>query len=446
MDNHSNDKKYIILPHSAYTKSLNAFKQGMDDIEKPKPKNRATYVAGIGVAVLLGLLALTFIPAIDDQDHPAEQKETEREEVKEEHIINLNEIKENDDLLSQVLVRGPLDLGSGGGSETIHSGEFSVIALSDWQLISYGSEFEHGSKAVIEGPAGLHQTILLFDEEATQDEMDQAKTELLSNYRYTEATRVPVEELKNYKEKNNVTDSSLMERFKDRFAIELDEETKFYTMTNEQEGRLYDYVEATMFDKKLILFSDVPNTHQGLLSASYFTLSSITPEESYEVSIGPYDQKHGRPITRTMLMGGFQWEYLELDLYEHELGFTSYIREGATLEKIERTGFTEWKFSDEGTKENRYYSFGKLDPEISLEDAKLTLIDGYGLDRKFIDGTSQISFHHYEPSINTTRSFELVQKQGEWYYIFSEDDHSEGFIGPGMFELASKFQQEIIFD
>ncbi|MCM2677619.1 hypothetical protein [Alkalicoccobacillus plakortidis] len=63
MDNHSNDKKYIILPHSAYTKSLNSFKQGMHDMEKPKPKNKMTYVAGIGAAVLMGLLAFTFIPS-----------------------------------------------------------------------------------------------------------------------------------------------------------------------------------------------------------------------------------------------------------------------------------------------------------------------------------------------------------------------------------------------
>ncbi|MCM2677618.1 hypothetical protein [Alkalicoccobacillus plakortidis] len=378
-------------------------------------------------------------------EEPVEQKESEREEIV-EHKIDLTQIKEDEDVLSQVLVREPFDLGSGGESESIHDGEFSVMALSDWYVTSYNSEFEQGSKATIEGPNGLHQTILLFDKEAPADEIERAKTELLSNYRYTEATQVPIEQLASYKEKYPVTDGSFMENFKDRFAIELDEDTTFFTMKNDRKGRLYDYVEATLFDKKLILFSDVPVSQPKKLSATYYTLSSIIPESDYEISLGAYDKKHGRPITRTMVMGGFQWEFVEFQLYEHELGFTSYIREGATLEKIERTGFTEWRFSDESTKENRYYSFGKLDPNISLEDAKLTLIDGYGFDREFIDGTGQISFHHYEPSINITRSFELVQKQGEWYYIFSEDDHSEGFIGPGLFNLASKFQQEIIFD
>ncbi|TSB47925.1 hypothetical protein [Alkalicoccobacillus porphyridii] len=456
MDNHHDKgKKYIPIPHHTYKKSLTAFKKGLDEMEKPKPRNRVALVASIGAIGVAGVLALALAPTFDSQDKPAEPVEMNRDEdiensefdIEEIEEIEIDEIGVNEDLLSDVFVREPFDVGSSSHSWSIHREELMVMVLEDW--IVNKEEIEHGTKTIINGTTGLNQTILIFDSEATQDEMEQAKSDLLADYVYTEATVVPTDQLASYMENHPVTDGLFMLGFEERFAIELDEETKMVTMINEPEGRLYDYVEATLFDKKLIFFSEVPTNHSSQLAATYYTLSSITPSDDYEVSKGPYDQKHGRPTFLTMVMGGFQWEFVDLHLYEHELGFTSYIREGATLEKIERNGFTEWRFSDESTKEHRYYSFGKIDPSIPLEDIKRTLIDGYGLDHKGVDGLSEIMFSHREnPDTENEigRSFELVQKQGEWYYIYTEDDHSEGFVGPSLWGLANKFQQEIIFE
>lgn len=143
-----------------------------------------------------------------------------------------------------------------------------------------------------------------------------------------------------------------------------------------------------------------------------------------------------------------RFEFTELLLYEHELGFTSYLEEGTEVEKIERNGFTEWKFVHEKNGNNSYYSFGKLDPSVSIEDAKETLINGYEFDPQYVEGASHVSFYHIMrqgQDDEMLRTFELVQKHGDWYYIFTQADNRDGFYSPKISTLAIKFQQEIMF-
>lgn len=455
MDNHSNEKKYVPLPHKTYKKSLSAFKRGLDDMDNPKPRNRVAIFAGTAAIGLGILLTFALIPTLDNQDIPSDsvevEKEDSKEETTEEQAFNPQNIEVDEDLLSEVFVREPIEPASSSADQSFHNGLFQAHIPDGWSLSNENLSHDHGTKAVLNGPAGIQQTILVFDEEATQEEINQAKEELISTYRYTKATKVPIEDLKEYKANHDVTVGRVMEKFIDRFSIELNDETTFVTMINEQENQLYDYTETDLFGKKMVFFSEVDLDRHGQRAASYFTLSSLSPNGDYVAFQGPYEQTHGRPSTLTLVTGIFKWYFVDLHLYEHELGFTSYIKEGTTVEKINRQGFTEWKFNDEFTTENRYYSFGKLDPSIPLEDAKMTLIEGYGLDPNYIDGSSQTLFSHRsnrDTSNEMLRQFELVQKQGEWYYIFTLNDFN-GYgdrNGPSIWSLVNKFQQEIIFD
>lgn len=448
MDN-PKEKKYIVLPHSAYTKSLNAFKQGMQDGAEPKPKSRGAYIASSLGAAVTRIYYFYFLPITDNQEQPAdEENQVEKvEEVNEEKAVDLDEIGVNEELLSEVVERDQFETGDSWGDVQFHYNELLTFAPSDWRLTNYDDEFSDGSKAVITGFGGILQTILVFEETASPEEVDRARKELISDVLYTQATEVPInrlEELVEEKDGLNLWHS----KYKDRFAIELDDEAKMFTLLNEKEGRLYDYVEANLFGKKLILLTDVGIDQSNKRALTYFTLGTISPADDGVVSKGPYENKYGRPESLTMVTGIWEYEFTDLNLYEHELGFTSYVEEGTDLEKIERNGFTEWKFINDHSKDNRYYSFGKLDPAIPIENAKETLINGYELDPKNVEGSSQVSFSHSigrDTSNEIVRSFELVQKQGEWYYTYTQEDYSTGFKGPSHHALVSKFQQEIMF-
>ncbi|MFK3937608.1 hypothetical protein ACI2JA_08855 [Alkalihalobacillus sp. NPDC078783] len=455
MDN-PKEKKYIVLPHSAYTKSLKAFKQGMQDTEEPKPKSRGAYIASsLGAAALLGFIVFTFLPMTDNQEQPAdEENQVEKvEEVKEEKAVDFDEIGVDEELLSEVVERPDYELGDvGAGDNSFHNGELQLAVPDDWELSRSNDAFANGTKTILTGFGGVRQTILIFEDEALPEEINQAKEELLSDIMYTEATEVPMDWLTYlFKEEHQLgIEFHFLSRYENRFAIELDDTTKMYTLLNENDRRLYDYVEADLFGKKLILLTDINSTHSSKLASTYITLSGITPSNAYEMvaAYGPYEQKYGRRSSITILTGMPRYDFTELLLYEHELGFTSYLEEGTEVEKIERNGFTEWKFVHEKNGNNSYYSFGKLDPSVSIEDAKETLINGYEFDPQYVEGASHVSFYHIlrqGQANEMLRTFELVQKQGEWYYIFTQADNREGFYSPKIGALATKFQQEIMF-
>lgn len=471
MDN-PKEKKYIVLPHSAYTKSLNAFKQGMQDGAEPKPKSRGAYIASsLGAAALLGLIIFTFLPVTDNQEQPAdEENQVEKvEEVNEEKAVDLDEIGVNEELLSEVVERDQYELsevvesdqnelsdgGSSGGTDRdFHHHELQVFVPSDWELSKNSDAYENGSKTVLTGFGGVRQTILIFEKEAPSEEINQAKEELLSDIMYTKATEVPMDWLKYLFEEDQLGfEFSIYSKYKNRFAIELDNTTTMYTLLNENNRRLYDYVEADLFGRKLILLTDINSTHSSKLASTYITLSTIAPSSMTHggdmvAAYGPYENKYGRRSSITILTGMPTYDFTELLLYEHELGFTSYLEEGTEVERIERNGFTEWKFVHEKNGNNSYYSFGKLDPSVSIEDAKETLINGYEFDPQYVEGASHVSFYHIlrqGQANEMLRTFELVQKQGDWYYIFTQADNREGFYSPKIGALATKFQQEIMF-
>ncbi|MGN7313085.1 hypothetical protein ACTHQ4_18515 [Alkalicoccobacillus gibsonii] len=453
MDN-PKEKKYIVLPHSAYTKSLNAFKQGMQDGAEPKPKSRGAYIASsLGAAALLGLIIFTFLPVTDNQEQPAdEENQVEKvEDVMEEKAVDLDEIGVNEELLSEVVERDQYELGEvGGGDQPFHHDELQVFVPDDWEMSRSDDVFVNGTKTILTGFGGVQQTILIFEDEASSEEMNQAKEELLSDITYTKATEIPMDWLTYLFEEEHQLgiEFHFFSRYENRFAIELDDTTKMYTLLNENDRRLYDYVEADLFGKKLILLTDINSTHSSKLASTYVTLSAITPSSEIDVAYGPYEREYGRRSSITILTGMPRYGFTELLLYEHELGFTSYLEEGTEVEKIERNGFTEWKFVHEKNGNNSYYSFGKLDPSVSIEDAKETLINGYEFDPQYVEGASHVSFYHIlrqGQANEMLRTFELVQKQGDWYYIFTQADNQEGFYSPKIGALATKFQQEIIF-
>ncbi|WYP26762.1 hypothetical protein NSQ54_01190 [Alkalihalobacillus sp. FSL W8-0930] len=456
MDN-PKEKKYIVLPHSAYTKSLKAFKQGMQDAEEPKPKSRGAYIASsLGAAALLGFIIFTVLPITDNQEQPAdEENQVEKvEEVNEEKAVDFDEIDVNEELLSEVVERPDYELGDvgGGGDKQFHHDELQVFVPDDWEMSRSDDGFANGTKTTLTGFGGVQQTILIFENEASQEEVNQAREELLSDIMYTKATEVPMDWLRYLFEEEQQLgiEFHFLSRYDNRFAIELDDTTKMYTLINENDRRLYDYVEADLFGKKLILLTDINSTHSSKLASTYVTLSGITPSNAYDMvaAYGPYEQKYGRRSSITILTGMPTYDFTELLLYEHELGFTSYLEEGTEVEKIERNGFTEWKFVHEKNGNNSYYSFGKLDPSVSVEDAKETLINGYEFDPQYVEGASHVSFYHIMrqgQDDEMLRTFELVQKQGDWYYIFTQADNREGFYSPQIGALATKFQQEIMF-
>ncbi|MBM0066303.1 hypothetical protein [Alkalicoccobacillus gibsonii] len=467
MDN-PKEKKYIVLPHSAYTKSLNAFKQGMQDGAEPKPKSRGAYIASsLGAAALLGFIIFTFLPVNDNQEQPAdEENQVEKvEDVMEEKAVDFDEIDVNEELLSEVVERDQytfsdvvqndqyeLSESSGGGDRPFHHDELQVLVPDGWELSRSNDAFANGTKTILTGFGGVQQTILIFDNEASQEEVNHARAELLSDIVYTKATEVPMDWLRYlFEEEHRLgIEFHFYSRYNNRFAIELDDTTKMYTLLNENDKRLYDYVEADLFGKKLILLTDINSTHSSKLASTYVTLSAITPSDLNDMvaAYGPYENKYGRRSSITILTGMPTYDFTELLLYEHELGFTSYLEEGTEVQKIERNGFTEWKFVHEKNGNNSYYSFGKLDPSVSIEDAKETLINGYEFDPQYVEGASHVSFYHIlrqGQANEMLRTFELVQKQGNWYYIFTQADNREGFYSPKIGGLATKFQQEIMF-
>ncbi|MCM2676818.1 hypothetical protein [Alkalicoccobacillus plakortidis] len=433
MDKGSSKRPYIEMSNRTYKKSLRAFQEGLEESKhtKKQPYLLASLsLAGAGIAAAILLFSVVNLPQpVGQSDSPVMLSDEDNQEYQVPE--SLSDVKVDSEIVNELIYRGPY-VFSPIQPEPVHNEEFWVALNPEWG--SNEVSIVDGTKTTLTGPESEEINILLFDENASEEQISKETNQLLSEHPYTSGTQLPTDKLHKYLVNARIVFSH------EPVGYSFNDQSFFYSLKNDETNRFYDLFSSELYGKRIVLFADFPLEQSEKWAQSYYFMSNIFPSASpYVLDESETVSENGRPLTKDVVTSIEYNNYQQktVALYENtELNFSTYVPKNAEIDRFEQNGFTEWRIS-ENPDDKTFYSFGKLDPDFDLTRSQDILVDTYKIEPDSIDVMDEdvISFYpkeNYddEPTDQVSGYFSLYQLNDSWYFIYYQfDPNSEQEAG-----------------
>ncbi|MCE7794439.1 hypothetical protein K8O68_18825 [Salipaludibacillus sp. CUR1] len=435
-------KRNQIKPsEEARQKSLQAFRNGLNqNISKGKNKQKLTNrqriigsamtVSAAGIAALI-LLNYDFMPGempLDSGNGESSEQESRtplnNEEREETGNLNLDEIKENPQVLERVLNRKSIDIEDLNEMDiySIYNGNLSVSLPDGWSVNEDYTEDVHS--IIFTGPDSEEMSLYLYENDLNENLYEQQLDDILSDMSMTEATTVSPDYIENFE----------ILRFHEEFPFDY-EKTEMYSFIDEETGRFKELYLSELFGHPMIYTMNVPlnDEESWPLSWVFFSQMFVSKPFTVDGSEGEIQSEYERPTEKTVILsiGARMFEEFEIELYDiGELGLTSYRPIGTEVERVEHDQFVEWRFTDTDVSKNSFYSFGKLNEGFPVDQGKEIMFEAFEIDLAYhedLGGGSQYHFSYYSGRGNDFYDgyIEFLEIDNEWYYKHAHSDRED---------------------
>ncbi|SER57146.1 hypothetical protein [Salipaludibacillus aurantiacus] len=435
-------RKQIKPSEEARQKSLQAFRNGLNqntskDKNTQKLTNRqriigaATTVSAAGIAALI-LLNYDFMPGDLPLDSGTEERTNTplNEEREEAGNINLDEIKENPQVLERVLNRQSIDIEDLNEMDIhhIYNENLSVSLPDGWSVNEDYTEDIHS--IIFTGPESEEMSLYLYENDLNESLYEEQLDDILSDMSMTESTTVSPDY---FKEKFR-HDFQISSNFPQWFPFDY-EKTEMYSFIDEENGRFKELYLSELFGHPMIYTMDVPLDDEESWPLSWVFFSQMLVSSPYTVpgSEGEIHSKYERSSDKTVILsiGARMFEEFKIELYDiGELGLTSYRPIGTEVERVEHDQFVEWRFTDTDVSKNSFYSFGKLNEEFPVDQGKEIMFEAFDIDLAYHEDLGGGSEHHFSYYSGSGKDFydgyiKFLEIDDAWYYKHAHSDRED---------------------